>query len=97
VFGADLLTNVLKLIALKVDIDVEAGTVAVWNNGKGVPVEIHKDHDMYVPELIFGELLASENYDVSYSPHLSLDIILSWINRMKKIVQQVVVTVMVLN
>lgn len=30
--------------------------ISVWNNGKGIPVAIHKDHDMYVPELIFGHL-----------------------------------------
>jgi len=35
----------------------------VWNDGRGIPVEIHKEHNMYVPELIFGHLLTSDNYD----------------------------------
>merc|ERR1719245_2876222 len=33
------------------------------NNGKSVPVVMHKDHNCYVPELIFGHLLTSDNYD----------------------------------
>jgi hypothetical protein len=39
------------------------GTISVRNNGKGVPVAVHKEHDIYVPELIFGHLLTSSNYD----------------------------------
>ena len=35
----------------------------VWNNGHGIPVEIHAEEKCYVPELIFGHLLTSSNYD----------------------------------
>lgn len=41
----------------------ETNTVSVWNNGNGVPVEVHKEEGVYVPELIFGHLLTSSNYD----------------------------------
>ena len=34
-----------------------AGTISVWNNGRGIPIEIHKEHNCYVPELIFGKYL----------------------------------------
>ena len=37
--------------------------IRVWNNGDGVPVEVHKEEKVYVPELIFGHLLTSSNYD----------------------------------
>jgi len=37
--------------------------ITVWNNGKGIDVEVHQEHKVYVPELIFGELLTSTNYD----------------------------------
>jgi len=37
--------------------------VQIWNNGKGVPVEVHAKEKVYVPELIFGHLLTSSNYD----------------------------------
>lgn len=35
----------------------------MWNNGKGVPVEVHAEEGIYVPEMIFGHLLTSSNYD----------------------------------
>ena len=41
----------------------EENRVCVWNNGDGVPVEIHKEEKVYVPELIFGHLLTSSNYN----------------------------------
>ncbi|XP_061348809.1 DNA topoisomerase 2-like [Gastrolobium bilobum] len=49
--------------SLKVTIDAEQNTVSVFNNGDGVPVEIHQEEKVYVPELIFGHLLTSSNYD----------------------------------
>lgn len=48
---------------LKVDIDTESMEIKVLNNGAGVPVEIHKKEGIYVPELIFGNLLTSSNYN----------------------------------
>jgi DNA topoisomerase-2 len=48
---------------LKVDIDPEAGTISVYNNGKGIPIELHSKEGIYIPELIFGHLLSGSNYD----------------------------------
>ena len=48
---------------LRVDIDKEKGTISVMNGGKGIPVEMHKEEGVYVPELIFGHLLTSSNYN----------------------------------
>ena len=48
---------------LRVDVDAASGRISVCNNGAGVPVEIHKGEGVYVPELIFGHLLTSSNYD----------------------------------
>lgn len=39
--------------------------LSVWNNGQGIPVAVHKEHQMYVPEMIFGHLQTSSNYDDS--------------------------------
>ncbi|URE07085.1 hypothetical protein MUK42_20585 [Musa troglodytarum] len=49
--------------AVKVEIDVDANRISIYNNGDGVPVEIHQEEGVYVPELIFGHLLTSSNYD----------------------------------
>lgn len=48
---------------IKVDYCKNTGEISVWNNGSGIPVELHKEHNMYVPELIFGHLLSGSNYD----------------------------------
>ncbi|KAG0442401.1 DNA topoisomerase 2 [Dictyocoela muelleri] len=48
---------------IKVDINKELKTISVFNNGQGIPVKIHAKEKVYVPELIFGNLLTSSNYD----------------------------------
>ncbi|XP_015683435.1 DNA topoisomerase 2-beta [Protobothrops mucrosquamatus] len=48
---------------IKISIDPESNIVSIWNNGKGIPVVEHKVEKMYVPALIFGQLLTSSNYD----------------------------------
>ena len=48
---------------VQVDIDRETGRVRVWNNGEGIPVKKHKEHNLWIPEMIFGHLLTSSNYD----------------------------------
>ena len=48
---------------LRVDLDAESGSIRVFNSGKGIPVEVHKGEGVHVPELIFGHLLTSSNYD----------------------------------
>lgn len=50
---------------LRVDIDQEKSWISVYNDGAGIPVEVHKEEGVYVPELIFGHLLTSSNYDDS--------------------------------
>lgn len=52
-----------KMDMIKIDIDAENNTISVWNNGKGIPVVVHKEENMYVPTMIFGHLLTSSNYD----------------------------------
>jgi DNA topoisomerase-2 len=48
---------------IKVEYSKETGEISVWNNGSGVPIQLHKEHNIYVPELIFGHLLSGSNYD----------------------------------
>lgn len=52
-----------KLTEIKITIDKEKGSIKVWNNGKGIKTDIHKDANMPLPQLIFGCMNTSENYD----------------------------------
>lgn len=48
---------------ISITVDKETGTISIMNTGRGIPVEVHPEYKLYVPELIFGELLTSSNYD----------------------------------
>lgn len=48
---------------IRVSIDVDAQTISVKNDGRGIPIEVHSKEGIWVPELIFGNLLTSSNYD----------------------------------
>ncbi|XP_048373164.1 DNA topoisomerase 2-alpha [Sphaerodactylus townsendi] len=52
-----------SMSCIKITIDPENNVISVWNNGKGIPVIEHKVEKVYVPALIFGQLLTSSNYD----------------------------------
>ncbi|KAH2290117.1 DNA topoisomerase 2 [Aspergillus fumigatus] len=61
--AADNKQNDANMDEIRVTIDRESGEISVWNNGRGIPIEIHAKEGIYVPELIFGHLLTSSNYD----------------------------------
>jgi DNA topoisomerase-2 len=48
---------------LDITIDAASNTISVRNNGKGIPVQMHKEHGVHVPTLIFGHLLTGSNFD----------------------------------
>lgn len=48
---------------LRVWVHPEQGVISVKNNGRGIPIEIHDKHGIYIPQMIFGELLTSSNYN----------------------------------
>jgi DNA topoisomerase-2 len=52
-----------KVTIIKVSFDIENNKISIYNNGEGIPIAEHKEHKMWVPELIFGNLLTSSNYD----------------------------------
>ncbi|KAF8139757.1 DNA topoisomerase II [Boletus edulis] len=61
--AADHKVNDSNMDTLKVNIDVDEGIISVYNNGRGIPIEIHSKEKIYIPELIFGHLMAGSNYD----------------------------------
>ena len=48
---------------IKIDIDTDENKIVVYNDGEGIEIEKHPEHDIYIPELIFGNMLTSSNYD----------------------------------
>jgi len=53
-----------KLNQISVTADKATGRVSILDNG-GIPVVKHKDHDEWVPEMIFSNLKAGSNFDDS--------------------------------
>jgi DNA topoisomerase II len=52
-------TNPVKHI----NVSYTEGVLEVENDGESIDVAKHPEHAMYIPQLIFGELLTSTNYD----------------------------------
>ena len=61
--AADNYQNDKSMKYIKVTIDRDKNTIKIKNGGRGIPIEIHKKYNMYVPQLIFGNLLTSSNYN----------------------------------
>jgi len=47
----------------KIEVKIDNNSIMVLNDGKSIPVQMHKVHKIFVPELIFGNLLTSSNYN----------------------------------
>ena len=48
---------------IRIEANQETGEISVWNDGMGIDVVEHPDQKCWVPEMIFGKLLTSTNYD----------------------------------
>lgn len=55
----------ISMTRLEVTINIEENYIRIWNNGKGIPIVIHQDHGIYIPELIFSHLLTGSNFNDS--------------------------------
>jgi DNA topoisomerase II len=58
-----------KVSNIKVTIDNES--ISIENDGGGIPIEIHPEEKVYIPEMIFGHLLTGENYDDDEEKYLA--------------------------
>ena len=47
----------------KISADIKSDCFSIFNNGKGIDIVLHKEHKVYIPELLFAQLLSSTNYD----------------------------------
>jgi len=56
--------DVKPLKVIKINVNKTTGTIEVLNDGDGIDIEKHPEYNnIWIPELIFGELLTSTNYD----------------------------------
>ena len=47
----------------KIDITINDDIISLYNDGNGIDVSIHPEYNIWIPELIFGHLRTSTNYD----------------------------------
>lgn len=52
---------------IHVSFDVKKNEIRVRNNGRGIPILIHKEEGMYLPELLLGNLLTGSNFNDNIS------------------------------
>ena len=48
---------------IKIDVDAEKGMISMTNDGNGIDVAKHPEEKLWIPEMIFGHLRTSTNYD----------------------------------
>jgi DNA topoisomerase-2 len=54
--------NCIPVSNIEITID-DDGTITMMNDGNGIDVAEHPEHKMWIPEMIFGHLRTSTNYD----------------------------------
>lgn len=54
-----------RVTTIAVEINQEEGWVSVANDGKAIDVRMHSKEKIYIPEMLFGRLRTSENFDDS--------------------------------
>ena len=55
--------NIIPVRNISVTVDKKTGVITMYNDGNGVDVAKHPDNDLWVPEMIFGHLRTSTNYN----------------------------------
>jgi DNA topoisomerase-2 len=54
--------NAIEVSNIDIQID-DDGTITMFNDGNGIDVEKHPEYNIWIPEMIFGHLRTSTNYD----------------------------------
>jgi len=55
--------NAHPVTQISVTIDQKTGVITMLNDGNGIDIAKHPEHKVYIPQMIFGELRTSTNYD----------------------------------
>ena len=55
--------NIVPVTKIEFTVDKESGVITMLNDGNGIDVEKHPEHNLWIPEMIFGHLRTSTNYN----------------------------------
>jgi len=55
--------DVIPVKNISIEVDDKTGVITMTNDGNGIDVAKHPEYDLWIPEMIFGHLRTSTNYD----------------------------------
>ncbi len=55
--------NIVPVTEISITVDRATGVITMYNDGNGIDVAKHPENDLWIPEMIFGHLRTSTNYN----------------------------------
>ena len=55
--------NIIPVTLIDITIDKKTGIITFMNDGNGIDIAQHPEHKIWIPEMIFGHLMTSTNYN----------------------------------
>jgi len=55
--------NIVPVSKINIEVDKKTGVITMYNDGNGIDVAKHPENDLWIPEMIFGHLRTSTNYN----------------------------------
>jgi len=55
--------DIIPVKNISIEVDETTGVITMINDGNGIDVAKHPEYDLWIPEMIFGHLRTSTNYD----------------------------------
>jgi DNA topoisomerase II len=55
--------NIIPVSSIQITVDKKTGVITMMNDGNGIDIATHPEHKIWIPEMIFGHLRTSTNYE----------------------------------
>lgn len=55
--------NIIPVSSIQITVDKKTGVITMMNDGNGIDCAKHPEHKIWIPEMIFGHLRTSTNYE----------------------------------
>ena len=55
--------EIVPVSSIQITVDKKTGVITMYNDGNGIDIEMHPEHKLWIPEMIFGHLRTSTNYE----------------------------------